>query len=75
MAAELHVDQIWTDTLNPRPRVWTSVQEVLRRHFPNWYGPYRGILFDPACRRAYQQELDERIRRAAARANLTDRLA
>jgi DNA repair photolyase len=75
MAAELHVDQIWTDTLNPRPRVWASVQEVLRRHCPNWYGPYRGILFDPACRRAYRQELDERIRRAAARANLTDRLA
>jgi DNA repair photolyase len=74
MAAELHVDQIWTDTLNPRPRVWVSVQEVLRRHCPDLLEHYRRVLFDPAWRRAYQQELDHRIRGAAARARLTDRL-
>jgi DNA repair photolyase len=30
MAAEVGVDRVWTDLLNPRPRVWASVQEVLR---------------------------------------------
>ncbi len=75
MAAELHVDQIWTDTLNARPRVWASVQEVLRRDCADLYERYRRILFDPACRRAYQEELTQRIGQAAAGAGLADRLA
>jgi DNA repair photolyase len=75
MAAEVQVDQVWTDILNPRPRVWASVQEVLRRHRPDLYEHYRSVLFDPACRDAYRRELDQRIRRAAAGASLTDRLA
>ncbi len=75
MAADVNVDQVWTDLLNPRPRVWASVQDVLRRHLPDLHEHYRGILFDAACRDAYRRELDQRIRRAAAGAGLTDRLA
>ena len=75
MAAEAKVDQVWTDILNPRPRVWASVQDVLRRHRPDLQEHYRGVLFDGACRDAYQREMDQRIRRAAAGAGLTDRLA
>jgi len=75
LAAELRVDRIWTDVLNPRPRVWTSVQEVLRRHSPPLLEHYRRILFDPACREAYRRQLGQRISRAAAAAGVTDRLA
>jgi DNA repair photolyase len=75
LAADADVDRIWTDTLNPRPRVWPSVQEVLRRHGPNLYEHYRGVLFDPSSRRAYQRQLDRRIRRAAKDAGLASRLA
>ena len=75
LAAELRVDRVWTDMLNPRPRVWVSVQEVLRRHQPDWHEHYRAILFDAARRSAYQRELDQRIRKAAAGAGMEHRLA
>ena len=75
MAAEANVDHVWKDALNPRPRVWTSVQEVLRRHRPDLYEQFRSIMFDAACRSAYRRELDQRVRTAAARAGLADRVA
>jgi DNA repair photolyase len=74
LAAQAGVDQVWTDTLNARPRVWPSLQEVLRRHRPDLHEHYRRLLFDPASRRAYQRELRRRIRRAAGAAGLADRL-
>lgn len=75
MAADVNVDRVWTDLLNPRPRVWASVQDVLRLHGPDLHEHYRRVLFDATCREAYRCELDQRVRRAAARAGVTDRLA
>jgi len=75
LAAETGVDQVWTDTLNSRPRVWPSVQGVLRRHRPDLHEHYRRLLFDPAVRRAYQRQLDRRIHIAARKAGLTDRVS
>ena len=74
LAAETEVDRIWTDALNPRPRVWPSVQKLLRRRWPKLYEHYRSLLFDPASRARYLDKLDGRIRRAAAHAGLTSRL-
>jgi DNA repair photolyase len=74
LAAEARVDQVWTDTLNPRPRVWPSVQDVLRRHSPNLLDLYRRVLFDRDRRAAYERELDERIHLAASAAGVLDRL-
>ena len=75
LAAETGVNQVWTDVLNPRPRVWPSVQRVLRRHCPDMYDHYRRLMFEPACRREYQRQLDKRIRKAAADVGLASRLA
>lgn len=75
MAAEARVDRIWTDILNPRPRVWPSVQEVLRQHCPELREHYRRVLFEPKNRRRYQREVQCRVRRAAQTAGLMDRLA
>jgi DNA repair photolyase len=75
LAAEVNVDRVWTDLLNPRPRVWASVQDVIRRHQPDLHEHYRGLLFDAVYRDAYRRDLEQRIRRAAARAGVTDRLA
>jgi DNA repair photolyase len=75
LAAEAGVDRIWTDAMNPRPRVWPSVQGWLRRHRPDLQEHYRRLLFDPACRARYVSELDERIRQAAQDAGLAERLA
>jgi DNA repair photolyase len=75
LAADAGVDRFWTDTLNPRPRVWPSIQEVLRRHRPSLHEHYRRLLFDPSSRRAYRRQLNERIRRAARNAGLASKLA
>lgn len=73
-AAEAAVDRIWTDALNPRPRVWPSVQHLLRRHWPQLHDTYRRILFDPTHRKRYTRVLNQRIRQAAAAAGVADRL-
>jgi DNA repair photolyase len=48
-AADLKVDVIWVDALNPRPRVWPSVAALLRRD-PRGLSAY-GPEFDPLRRR------------------------
>ncbi len=73
-AAEVGVDRIWTDALNPRPRVWPSIQQLLRRRRPDLYEQYRRVLFDRDYRAKYQGELSKRIRRSAADVGLSSRL-
>lgn len=72
-AADLGVDRIWIDALNPRPRVWPAVSELLRAHFPELREPYRKILFDQPSRASYLQELRNRIDDAVRRKSLTQR--
>ncbi len=74
-AADLRVDRIWIDALNPRPRVWPAVADLLRAAFPELLQPYRKILFDPPSRATYLKELRKRIDEAARRRSLTDRVA
>ena len=49
-AADLAVDAIWVDGLNPRPKVWPAVSQLLRQQFPDLLDAYRRILFDPKAR-------------------------
>jgi DNA repair photolyase len=74
LAAEADVDRIWTDALNPRPRVWPSVQTFLRIHEPDLSEHYRRVLFDAAFRKEYLGQLDRCVRQAAARAGMRARL-
>jgi hypothetical protein len=53
------------DAMNPRPRVWPSVAELLRQRFPELHENYRKILFDPRTRKMYLEELQGRVHRAA----------
>jgi hypothetical protein len=73
VAAEAEVDHIWTDALNPRPRVWPSVQGFLGRGQPMLGEHYRKSLFDPVCRIEYESELGRRVQAAAAQADLPSR--
>jgi DNA repair photolyase len=75
LAAETGVDQVWTDILNPRPRVWPSIQRVLHKHCPDIYEHFRKMLFDTTCRREYQRQLDHRVRKAAHGVGFSGRLA
>ncbi len=74
LAAETGVERIWTDILNPRPRVWPSVQQILRRHCSDLYEDFRRMLFDAEARRTYRRQLNQRIRKAAARAGVSGRM-
>jgi len=74
LAADANVDRIWTDALNPRPRVWPSVQALLRRHRPDLLSYYRSLLFDSACRARYKERLQQRIAQAAVEIGITDRM-
>jgi DNA repair photolyase len=75
LAQDADVDRIWTDSLNARPRVWPSVQALVRQEWPDLQEHYRRILFDSTYRAAYQAELARRIRRAAAAGGSIDKLA
>jgi DNA repair photolyase len=74
LAADAGVDHIWTDAMNPRPRVWPSVQGMLRRRRPELLPLYRSVLFDKDYRADYLDQLHKRIRRAAAKAGVADRM-
>ncbi|MGO8703793.1 MAG: radical SAM protein [Candidatus Brocadiia bacterium] len=73
-AADLAVDDLWVDALNPRPKVWSSVSDLLRREFPELHEPYRRILFNEGARAVYLAEVRNRVAAAAARFKLQDRL-
>jgi DNA repair photolyase len=73
-AAAAGVDVIWVDGLNPRPRVWPAVAELLRQHFPQLTAHYRRVLFDEQARAAYLDGLRARVARAAAELGIADRV-
>ena len=73
-AAELEVEQVWVDALNPRPRVWPAVAGLLRAEFPELLPQYRKILFDAAAREDYLATFRARVRLAARRTSLADRV-
>ncbi len=74
LAAEADVDRIWTDAMNPRPRVWPSVQKLLGRRWPDLREHYRQVLFDKAYLGCYLAELKQRVRRQASEAGLLGRM-
>jgi len=74
-AAELEVDVIWVDALNPRPRVWPSVAKLLSDQFPELRERYQRMLFHGRTRREYIDQLRRRVARAAERFGLTDRVS
>ncbi|MCE5268936.1 MAG: radical SAM protein [Planctomycetaceae bacterium] len=73
-AAECGAKQVWVDALNPRPRVWPAVAELLRAEFPSLLPQYRRMLFDPAARAEYLSQIRTRVMAAARRANVADRV-
>ncbi|MBI3946377.1 MAG: radical SAM protein [Armatimonadetes bacterium] len=73
-AAELDVDAIWWDGLNPRPRVWESVAALLRREYPELLRRCGNVLYDEGMRAAYLSALRERVLAAAERAGVRERM-
>ena len=67
IASDLDVDLIWTDALNPRPKVWPSVRALLSSRYPQLLEAYRKILFNAPARESYLAGLRKRINSAAAR--------
>ena len=73
-AAEMGIDRVWVDAMNPRPRVWPAVAELLRTEFPDLLQPYRKILFDEPSRAEYLEGLRVRVREAARRTSMAERV-
>jgi DNA repair photolyase len=74
-AADAGVDIIWVDAMNPRPRVWPAVGQLVRRQWPELHEGYSRVLHDAETRAAYVSALRERVRKAARRAGIEDRLS
>jgi DNA repair photolyase len=74
-AAELDVEAIWVDAMNPRPRVWPAVAELLRAQFPELLPKYSKVLFSEKSRAEYLADLRARIQKAAEQAGLSDRVS
>ena len=74
-AAAARVDQITVDALNPRPKVWESVSELLQRHFPDLRERYAAILFSARVRGPYLAALRQRVFDAAQRFHLAGRVS
>jgi DNA repair photolyase len=73
-AADLRVDSILIDALNPRPKVWPSVSAMLRKHFPELVERYSKILYSPKIRDEYLGQFRANVASAARRLSLGDRL-
>jgi len=73
-AADLDIDTILVDALNPRPKVWESVDRLLGRHWPDLRERYRRVLFDPGVRAEYLDQLARRVDQAARRCKIAGRL-
>jgi DNA repair photolyase len=74
-AAHMEIDVIWVDALNPRPKVWPSVAQLLHREFSDLSEAYRRILFQSVARGEYLEQVRERVYRAARRFHIADNLA
>jgi len=74
-AADSDIDVIWVDALNPRPKVWPAVSDLLDREFPDLRDRYRRILFSRPVRDAYLKGIRERVASAAKRFHLEDRVS
>ena len=70
MARQTKVDHVWTDALNPRPRVWPAIKGLLQRRRPDLLELYGRVLFDARERARYIADLRRRIARAASRAGI-----
>lgn len=73
-ARELDVDLIWTDALNPRPRVWPSLRRFLGRK-PEILARYKAVLFNKRARAEYIEGLRGVIGDAARSAGVADRMS
>jgi DNA repair photolyase len=74
-AADAGVDVIWVDAMNPRPRVWPSVGQLIRREFPELHERYSRMLHHKPTRADYLAALRERVGKAARHAGVEDRLS
>ncbi len=74
-AAELGVDVVWVDAMNPRPRVWPAVGRLVRQQWPALHDRYARIFHHEPTREKYLAALRARVEKAARAAGIEDRLA
>ena len=73
-AAASQVDRIWVDVMNPRPKVWPSVAELLDNMYPGLKERYARIFYSEPVRKAYCEAVHKRVRSAVARFHLEKKI-
>ena len=59
--ADLPLERIYADKLNPRPGVWNSVAGFISRYYPHLIDKYHRLFFDRECYISYSNSLRNRI--------------
>jgi DNA repair photolyase len=65
--ADVKLERIYADKLNPRPGVWRSIKAFLGENYPHLIGSYGRILYDKIQRKAYSQGLEKLMKLCAGK--------
>lgn len=68
------VDYFYVDRLNPRFGVWSSLKDVLQRHYPDLVELYRRLLYNEMARAEYSEWLMALVLSIAGKHGLDDRM-
>jgi DNA repair photolyase len=72
--AELKLERIYADRLNPRPGVWQSIKAFLGENYPHLIVRYGKIIYNDQEREAYGNALKHLITLKADKYGLADKL-
>ncbi len=70
----IKVNYFYVDRLNPRPMVWPSLIDFLRKNYPDMISIYQKILFNSIYRKKYGRLLKIRVFKIALRHSMEDKL-
>jgi DNA repair photolyase len=72
--AELKLERIYADRLNPRSGVWQSIKSFLSENHPQLIGRYGKIIYNDQEREAYGNGLKELVILKAKKYGLADKV-
>lgn len=73
--AEIGIDSIYVDKLNPRPCVWDSIKAFLSENYPYLISHYGKIMYNQQDRENYIASLKQLISMKAKKYDLSEKIA
>ncbi len=72
--AEIGLEYIYVDKLNPRPCVWDSIKAFLYQNYPYLIRHYGNIIYNQQGRNEYAEKLKELVSMKAKKYDLSEKL-